>query len=136
MKKVLLIGLAVALTVGIWIYREYNRAPADLSDVKADVEITAVDLVSAFSDDESSANTLYLDKIVAVTGELSQIRQDTSGVSLTIASDDPLSSVICEMQKGFALPEGLVEGDAVSVKGQCTGYLMDVVLVKSIINNK
>ncbi len=98
--------------------------------MKTDVKIASPFLLEAFEEDEENANALYLDKILEVTGEVTKV---DSGEKLTVYLDagNPLSQVICQLEENEnELPD---VGEKVTVKGVCTGYLMDVVLVRAIV---
>ena len=134
MKKWLLVALIliiIGMIVGLYMY---NKGPRQLKNEKTELSISATELFNSFSENETEANSKFLDKVVEVSGEIKAITSDgTKGIVLE--TGDMLSSVICEMDDEVSL-EGLRVGNQVIIKGQCTGYLMDVILVKSIIVKK
>ncbi len=115
----IIVVLAIAV-VGYYIWSEYNRENADVSDSKADVTTSAASLIKEFADDSLTASKKYIDKTVLVSGEVKSV--DTSGViSLGVAGD--MSSVQCTMDKRHTLDYSTVkEGTTVSIKGKCSGY--------------
>lgn len=129
-RKIIYIGLVLLIAGGaIGVYL-FNKPVQQMDRMKTDVEIASSELLELFEENEENANTLYLDKIIEVTGEVAKV---DSGDKMTIYLDagNPLSQVICQLEDGVTeLPE---IGDKVTVKGICTGYLMDVVLVRAII---
>lgn len=132
MKKYGWLILVVALLGGAYAYYQYNRPVASLEDKSADVVLSAPDLLKAFETDEAGANKNYLDKVIEVQGEVVKIEADSTKKSVYLKSGNEMSSVICEMEAGANI-EGLSEGSSVTMKGKCTGYLMDVVLVQSVV---
>lgn len=132
MKKYIWILIVIAILAGGYGYYQYNRPVASLENAGADVSITAAALLNAFETDELSANNQYLDKVIEVKGEITKIEDDGSKKSVYLKTDNEMSAVICEMEEGADL-NGLSEGAAMTAKGKCTGYLMDVILVQCVI---
>jgi predicted aconitase len=85
-------------------------------------------LVQAFESDENAANSMYLDKIVTVTGTVESVTTDTTAVTVYLKESDGLAGVICSFDRKATGISALHNGMQVSIKGICTGYLMDVVM--------
>jgi hypothetical protein len=124
---VLLIAGAAALIYGYFLY---NQEPADVRQLKADIQVSASELVAAFSADENAANTQYLDKVIDVTGNVASVSVDSSGAATVfLETGDPMSAVTCSFYKEEAASvSALTPGREVTIKGICTGKLSDVVL--------
>lgn len=139
MKKKVKIIIGLILVIGtataIYAYKEYNRGQKDLSKAKADLAVNATDLYKAFSDDETNANTTYLDKVVAVKGKVISGDKDAEGnytVQLDAGSD--MGVISCQMDPKYnADAAKLQAGNMVTLKGTCTGILMDVVLIRCVL---
>lgn len=129
-KKILLALILLAVIGGAIGYYQYNRPVASIENKKPEVEITADDLVSAFTDDENAANQQYNEKIVQVKGTVSNMTKEDNLNKIYLETDNPMSGVICEMEEGQELGT-LKTGDEVKIKGRCTGFLSDVILVQS-----
>ncbi len=132
MTKYILLTLAILAVAGAAIgYYLYNKPVASLEQAEADVVLTAPELLAEFQADEAAANEKYLDKVIQVRGELEAVTDNETGnTSLRLAAGDPMSGVICELEPGVA--GGFEAGQTVTLKGQCTGMLMDVVLVRCV----
>jgi len=101
------------------------------------VVFTANDLLNAFETDESAANTKYLDKIIKVNGIIKDIENnDTGEISVILATDNEMSSVICNFDPAFKDIQKLKKGEEIVIKGLCSGYLMDVVLDRCVLAQK
>ena len=127
---VLILGVAVAAVYfGI---QEWNRGLAQAEDVKADVVITATELFTAYTSDETAANGRFNDKAVQVTGLVREVGGVAGGpVNLMLETGDPLGAVVCEFAPGTVLE---VKKDAqATVKGFCAGYNLDVLLQRCAI---
>ncbi len=129
-KKILFAVIILAVLGGAYGYYEYNRPVAGTEKKKADVEISASDLLAAFEADEAAANSQYSGKVIQVNGIIGSMESKESGNKISIQTDNPMSGVICEMEDGQDI-SSLNTGETVTVKGVCTGFLSDVVLVRS-----
>lgn len=140
MKKYWKIILLAVVVIGIIVVyfgmKEYNRGAADVSDAKTDVVIKAEDLTKAFGEDETKANGLYLDKAIAVSGVVKGIEKDEKGAyTIILSGDSELSSVTCQMdERHNEEAKDVQEGSTITVKGYCTGVLMDVVLIRCAVD--
>jgi hypothetical protein len=110
MKKLLWIVLAIVVLGGSYAAYQFYKPHRDIVGEKAKHELGAADLVAKYMDDEQSANAVYLDQVVAITGIVSE--SDASHVKLE-------SGVYCN---GNFSEASLKEGDKVSVKGRVVGY--------------
>lgn len=132
-KLVWSVILLVILTVSAYLYKEYNRKPADLLNATPVFSLSATDLVNDFETDEAAANKKYLDKIIQVSGVLSSVsnQQDTL-VNITVG--DGMHKVGCKLDNNHTdnIQQYQVSKNII-VKGICTGYLMDVELNRCVI---
>jgi hypothetical protein len=131
-KKILLtVGVIIATVSGV-AYYEYNRPAADVKEMSAQ-PVNAVDLFKQFSSNEQQANTTYLNKALQVSGNVLEVKQNPNGPSqIILDSGDPMFGIACSMDKSQTTVK---PGDHVTIKGICTGYLNDVVIIKSLLLN-
>lgn len=132
-KKILFVLAILAILGGslaYYVYYMYNKPVASLENRKPDVVLTANDLLSAYEADETTASQLYNEKILQVKGVVSEIVTEGSVNKVFIETENPMSGVICEMEEGQDVTS-LKIGSEVKIKGRCTGFLSDVVLVQS-----
>ena len=132
----LLLFLVISFAAAGYGFYLYHKKPADIRKETARYEISAAGLVDAFSKDETSANQKYLDKVIAVTGKVADVKIDSAGqATVFLDSGDPLAAVTCSFYNEEAATAKMVlRGAAITVKGKCTGKLMDVVLNKCSIS--
>ena len=116
--------------------REFTRGNEDLASATPQVTVTAVELMNAYSSDETIANAKYLNKVVRVSGTIKDVKQDSLGsYSIDLESGSELGVVSCLLDKRHNDDaKGVQTGSTVSITGLCTGSLMDVVLVRCAIN--
>ena len=134
MKKYLIILLLLAVAgAGVGFYM-YNKPHKNMERADADMAIEAPALFTAFEEDETAANEKYLDKVVQVEGTVQAVSKDDNGnLSLTLESGSDMFGVICQFDE--LTTHGKTDfkaGDKVTLKGICTGKLMDVVLVRCV----
>lgn len=139
--KYILIVVAVLALIGGWYgYREYNRKPTDLVEAKVDVEVTSVELCAQFTNDEKLATSMYVgitpkEKVLAVKGKITSIDKDDKGLySVLLGTDVDMSSVSCQMDLTHNMEATQLKvGEDIVMKGICTGFLSDVVLIRCVI---
>ena len=132
MIKKIVIAVVVLGIIGAAIgYYMYQKPVDKMSSLSVNEEISAQDLFTAFESNEAEANKRFLDKVIAVKGTVTKISKDNEKASIFLETGDMLASIMCQLEDVNAkFPS---EGDEVTVKRVCTGYLTDVVLVRSII---
>ena len=134
MRKLLLVGGLLLVGVGVVAYL-YNKPHSNMNKTMADIQVDATNLFTTFETDENAANDEYLGKVLAVTGTIREVTVNEEGTrSIILDTDSDMSGVVCEMD---ALSEhaktDFEPGETITVKGICTGMLMDVVLVRCVI---
>lgn len=136
-RTLLLIILALVIVLGFYGYREYFRKNKDLQHVAPEVTITAPELIRAFETDSAGANKSYLGKIVAVSGTVKSVEKDEGSATLVLGEPGTMSSVRCSMDTAhLAEAAGVQEGQAVTVKGACTGFNQDELLGSDVVLNR
>jgi uncharacterized protein YpmB len=136
-KKTLIafVILICTLVVFVYAYKEYYRKPADLSSVKPVAVTDANSLVASYENDEEKANRAYLGNPVDVTGVISDItNQKDTLINIMLGNSDELHRVSCLINgKYIKKVKQLKPGDKVTLRGICTGYLMDVELNRCVL---
>lgn len=122
---ILLLG---ALGTGIGYYM-FNKPLASIDAMNTNYQMSSNDLLISFEDDENLANQKYLDKVIEVTGTVSKTETEKGITSIYLATENDLSNVIFQLEESDL---SIKAGQEVTLKGICTGYLMDVVLVRSM----
>lgn len=127
--------ILVAAAACWYIYSEYNRKPADLSSVKAHASVIDSVLVAMYMHDEHAANRMYLGKPVDVTGTVSEINnQSDTVVNVMLGNPDELHRVSCLMDANHINKlKKYNQGNKITIRGICTGFLMDVELNRCVI---
>ena len=126
---VILLGLA-GLVIGLYLFNKQDR---NLQKEKPDFKITSIDLQKAFEENEAASIARYVNKIIEVTGTIESVKTGEGNItSVILKTESGLSSVICTLSSR-ADPAALATGDEVVIRGECSGFLMDVLLNNCVI---
>ncbi len=133
--RLFLITGIIAIAVLVFALKQFNRPLSDIQNTSPDIEITANQLVHDYQENEMKASDKYNNKIIQVTGIIKNFSTANGNMVINLESKDD-SGVICEM-----IPQAnkdslkLKKGEKILIKGSCTGFLLDVVLVRCVIVN-
>ena len=133
LKITLLLFLVITITGGFVGYKMWTKPHRNVEAATA-LTTTATTIATAYESNEATANTQYLDKVIAVSGEIATIANNQKGETVITLKGSDMSGVICTLEG--AAPSAIKAGEAVVIKGICTGYLTDVVLVRCIVQAK
>lgn len=121
----LIIIFFVAGSAYAWFF-VWNKPKQDVKDAKA-IPVLATAIFREYTANEKTANSKYIDKVVKVTGEVSNVSKNSEGKTVVLLkTDDLMFGVNCTMEENASIQTG----EQVSIKGICTGYLTDVVLIR------
>ncbi|MBC7424290.1 MAG: hypothetical protein H7334_12660 [Ferruginibacter sp.] len=129
-KRNILIGLfilGILIFAGAGVYL-YNKPRESAADKTAVVTLSAMALYKQYEANENAANQKYLGKVIEVQGSVSAISQQNGLAVLSLTTGNPASAINCQLFTSDKISAVKV-GDAVAIKGKCTGFLMDVNLV-------
>lgn len=134
-KKFLWVGGFFAMAAIIGILYVFNKPHAAVG--RPDFTVSAKELINEFEQDENAANKKYLDKVIEVTGTLTDVVKKEDSFVLLLGDTTSFSNVNCTLDvQHDSIAYGVQPGDQVTVKGICTGRLLDVVLVDcNIVHN-
>lgn len=130
MRTVIILIVGVFILIAGVVFMVYNKNHRTVEDEEY-LSIEALKLFNDFSTNEAMANEQYLDKVLEVTGEISEMITNQSGETIILLkTDDPIYGVSCTMHKK---PGQITPGSRVTIKGICTGYLSDVVITRGVL---
>lgn len=137
-RIIVIILILIISLIGTFVYTAvYNKPHIDVSKSAPNISIESSVLLDDFLNDETQANSKYLDQIIQVNGLISEItaNKDGNGI-ITLSNENSIGSIICHLSTEESKKiSDLKKGQNISIKGICTGYLMDVILVKCVIVN-
>ncbi len=127
----LLILILGGVAGGVYLF---NKPRQSIMDDKPAAVLAAASLVTEFEADEAKSNKLYLGKIIEVTGIIDATNTDEKGILYVTLRGVDLAGVGCQFEKNkLSASIKLNPGETVTIKGICTGILVDVVLVDCVI---
>ena len=128
---IVLIGITAGIIYG---WTEYHRAVADTMHLDAKAKKKATQLIKEFKADENLANGQYNGKPVSVTGSILKIERIANIVIVSLGDNQSVTAVNCELQPDHIdQADKLQVGEQVTIKGICTGMLMDVVMIRCVV---
>ena len=127
--------LIVSSAVTIWYI--FTVKFEDINDQKPDYSIKALDLIEEFTKSDSLANKKYAEKIVAVTGVVTEIEPADSTINIKLGDTITGSYVIFAFQKQHLKEATAIKkGDSISIKGSCSGGAYSEILETEFITFK
>ena len=135
-RKYVVLFLFITITVfAIFFYIEFQRKPADLANTEPALKVSATIIVELYQNNEMVANQQYLNKVIEVSGPISEIinQQDTL-VNIMLGDTISLHKVSCLLSRThFKNVKNYKAGQQIIIKGVCTGFLTDVELNRCVI---
>lgn len=115
-----------------WAYYSYNKPRSGVTGKATDYDVSAAQLYNDFASNEAAATEKYGGKVIAVHGVVNEVQRNSDGVLVLMQADEAPGGISCSMTTNDAavLPEA---GTSITIKGKCTGFLMDVNLVDAVI---
>lgn len=133
MKKLLIVVILLGLIGLFWGYKMWNKPHENISEQKVAFTVSANNVLGEFEKNEADANTKYINKIIKVTGKVSNIESNDSTSIVTLETDNPMSGVICELDPYSKHPRTNFQvGESIAFKGYCTGFLSDVIISRCV----
>ena len=123
------LSLLIIVTGAVIAYRMYHQPARSVAEEKA-LALNAKELAAEYERDEAGANKKYLGNALQVSGTVSEVSVNQQNKPVIVLSGTGMSGVQCSLLKEVA---GIKKGDAVTIKGFCSGYLTDVVIDRCII---
>lgn len=134
----LLIGFVVLAAIGAGIYWYVATDKfADTKERKASFTVSAIDFIREFEKSDSAANKKYTDKIITVSGTVSEIEPADTTVNIKFVDTTSGSYAIFAFQEQhIAEAKTLKVGDSISIKGSCSGGVFSEILGTEFISFK
>ena len=136
-KRVLILA-AVLLVAGIGvIWYLFSEKFEDTAKVEAQYSVPATQMIQEFKTNLPEANKKYTEKIVTVTGRVTEIETADTTVNIKMTDTTSGSYIIFAFQaQDIKTVKQIKEGDSVSLKGSCSGGEYSNILEAHFINFK
>jgi hypothetical protein len=132
-KKVILSIAAIVFLMIFFAQRIYNKPYLNVEKASSDIVITSENLLNNYIEDEGKSNTAYLEKVIEVSGRITEIIREQDSNVITLSGGNMDGNVICYLLDGNEKIDSFNIGDSLVIKGICTGYLLDVILVRCVL---
>ena len=123
--------LAILMIVagGVVGFLLYIKPNDDISKSKTDFELSAFELITEFESETSIASEKYIGKVLVVKGTVQAISVAENSVHILLADPDQFFGINCSLaDKYFDTASSISESDYIIIKGECKGYMYDVIL--------
>lgn len=128
-KQIFFAGGFLCLLVAGWSYYQYQKPRAGAAHFSPAYTVTAEQLFTEYSTAEAAAEQKYGGKVIAVTGTVADIQPSGQATNVLLAAGSASGGVNCSVSH---MEDGIAIGKRVTLKGRCTGFLMDVSLVDAV----
>ena len=129
-KRLLILGLFIVVAIaGVYFYYATEKY-ADTAGVKADYSIEAGTFIDEFENNLDSANKKYTEKIITVSGIISDLEAPDS-TTMNVIFKDSVSgarAIFAFQEQHLKVASNLKPGQQVTIKGSCSGGSLDGIL--------
>jgi len=135
MKKKIILSVLIIAAIAVSIgYYMFQKPVESLRDREAAWKGSSEELFDAFASDETAGNKTFTGKILLVNGVVveTMVNADSSN-TLILNSSHPIFGVKCRLDPKDNPQSTPSKGNAVSIKGLCTGMNSDVEINQCII---
>jgi hypothetical protein len=127
-KVALFVVTFIALSAILAALYLFNLKHTDMAKAKPDFVMTASLLQKEFEIDETAASTKFINKIIEVTGKIGSVKPgENNMLSISLDTGSDMTSVICTFPAIADISKFKI-GDDITLRGECSGFLMDVLL--------
>ena len=132
-----IVVFVLILAGGGYAWYLFHKPHTGVGGISAVAHLGSSDLYNGFQQNETAANKRYLGQVVEVEGTVADVQKTDSTLNIQLdcgsgATGGVSCSVAQAAENKMPVP---VKGAVVTVKGRCTGFLMDVNLVDCEIQN-
>jgi hypothetical protein len=127
--------IALSLSfISLFVLLFFLSSKEHTANTKAEIYITANELIDAYVSDEKKANSMYTNKLLEVSGTLKSITHLNNRNTIILDNDGDSSGIICDLSDIESNKlTNLKKNQKIKVKGLCKGFLKDVVLLNCYI---
>lgn len=137
LKYFIMTGIIIVIAIVGVVWYVFTQKFTDTIKEKADFTLTALDLIKEFNANDKLANKKYAEKIIIVTGVVSEVENADTTVNIKIADSTTGSyAIFAFQQQNLQEVKTIKEGDKVSIKGSCSGGAYSQILETEFITFK
>ncbi len=114
--------------------RQYYKPHINIAKSTAEYKLSVDDLLDKYISNETLAEKEISGKIIEVSGVVKEISLDETKNIIVLKGND--ANVICHLQKSeIGKIQNIKENTKIIIRGNCSGFLLDVMLTDCIIIN-
>ena len=133
-KNITFMLSSVILLTSIIFIVIYYKPHRSVRDEDPAYRLTVQQLVSAFSQNEMRADSMYAGAVLELEGRLKEMILNDSTLILLLGDSTQMTGVSCYLNKNQKEKyTSIRRGEIVKIKGICNGMLLDVVMDKCIL---
>jgi hypothetical protein len=134
MRKKYFFGTGILLIcVAAWGIYSALKPHRNVEGEDAVATLSASSLYNDFLQAENLANKKWTGKVIEVSGIISSVNESGNYISVSLHAADE-GGINCSILKKDLNPDYKInKGDSITIKGKCTGFLLDVNLVDCVI---
>lgn len=133
-KHILLIVLLVLTGSGYFVYQWANKPVVEMVDAVCKSRLSATELFNDFSTRETYADSCYSGQVIEVFGKVRSLSLEGPNKSIILETNDMLFGIDCAIDStNHQKLTSLKEGQDIEIRGECSGILSDVIMVRCII---
>lgn len=119
-RNIFLIFIAIVIAIAIVGYSIWNKSHLNVKNATA-LKTNAIALYSGLSKNDTLSKSIYLNKVVEVSGEINQISLNQQHQQIILLKTNVSGgSVNCTMEEKV---NNIKAGDSIVLKGICSGYI-------------
>jgi hypothetical protein len=115
-KIIILLGFLIILTITYGVYT-YNKPHKNVLDSKEDVSMTSKELIIKFSKDSETSNTLFSNKIILASGNISLVEKSKKSTILILDN-----GVKFEINNNLISDKKFTIDQFIKIKGLYSGF--------------
>lgn len=135
--KILIITIVLGTLAGGGAYwYTFMQLHKNMQKTSPDFKLTAKNIFTEFSDEETTANAKYLGKVVELTGKVAEVKNENNQFAIVL--EDKLFGVSTYLDSSYCAAnpkvlQSISEGQTITIRGQCDGMLNDVVISRAVV---
>jgi hypothetical protein len=134
MRKKIFFSIGILmLCIAAYAFYLYSKPHTSVAAIAPAVTLNASDLYAAFAQNEADANKKFIDKVILVKGTVGDVSRTDSTLTVQLESNNIAGGVSCNILDKNTTTLAIKNGQPVSIKGRCTGYLADVMLADCVL---
>jgi len=132
--KILLSAVFLLVIIGVAGYLLYNKPHRNIENSQAEYVISVQEIMSEFQANTQKASDKYIDNVIEIKGIAQSVNINENTVNIFLADDGAFFGVNCSFSGDYvAIAKTVQQGDYITIKGECKGFIDDVILNNCMI---